>query len=274
MFDNGAFVCWGTTQAEERIWGTELSRFSVGPKKFSDHIYSEAMSVYTGSVSGVVEDCIVLGIGVDEREMASHQLAFSYALVRSLKLDILEDAMDRAQERIRDIPDNLIDGNFPSLHECRSIVGEQLKLRGMLNLYSELVETPDVYWEEPELERLFAAMEKELDIVRRVTILNKRLEHAAEITGVVRSYINERSTKILEIMIVLLIAVEVLFYVLDKSEYWSSWTWEGLLGLAGPTDEHYHGHGHHHKFQRLQGPNSEQAHEAKSTGTGSASAHM
>lgn len=215
-------------------------------------VHSEIMNVYMGSVPGVVEDCIILGHNIDERELVSQKLAFSYALVRSLKLDVLEDAMDRAQDRIRDIPDNLIQGTFPSMPECRSIVGEQLKLRGMINLYSELVETPDLYWEEPKLEQLFNQMEKELDIPRRVTILNKRLEHAAEITGIVRSYINERSTHILEVMIVVLIAVEVLFYVLDKSEYWSSWTWEGLLGINGPSEEEgYHGHGHHHKFQRL-----------------------
>ena len=52
-------------------------------------------------------------------------------------------------------------------------MGELLKIRGHVNLHSELLETPDMYWEEPQLEQLFEKMEHNMDISHRISILNK-----------------------------------------------------------------------------------------------------
>jgi uncharacterized Rmd1/YagE family protein len=106
----------------------------------------------------------------------------------------------------------------------------------MLNLHSELLETPDVYWEEPNLGHLFDRMADNLDIPNRISILNKRLDYMQEVTEVVRTYMTNRTAHFLEKIIVILIAVEVLFHLMDKSKWWRSLTWEGVLGIEGPDD--------------------------------------
>ena len=44
------------------------------------------------------------------------------------------------------------------------LIGELLKFRADLNLHSELIDTPEIYWSQPELEDLYVRMCKVLDI--------------------------------------------------------------------------------------------------------------
>lgn len=76
-----------------------------------------------------------------------------------------------------------------------------------------------------------------LDVETRVQQLNDRLVLAADIIELARSYTESRQGKNLEVTIIVLIAVEVLIYFLDKSEWWRLWTWEQLLGLERPSEE-------------------------------------
>ena len=64
-------------------------------------------------------------------------------------------------------------------------------------------------------------------------------------TEIVRNYMTEKSSHNLEIAIVALITLEILFELLDKSEWWNSWTWESLLGIPPPDKTYSH---HSHEF--------------------------
>lgn len=226
FFEDGAFVCWGMSESEEQIWLKFVEILQTTPVE----TISEYLIVFQDSEAGVVEDCAVLG--QDNEHIAEQQLAFSYSLVRSVKLDVSERGMERMLYTMRDVPRNLKQGILPTSHECQKVIGEQLELRGSVNLYSELSATPEYYWEAPpQFEKLFEAMEENLDIENRVTLLNERLSHAQEITDIARSYLHHRETRWSEIAIILLIAVEIVLTLLKKFEWWDSWTWESLFGF-------------------------------------------
>lgn len=237
FFEDGAFVCWGTTLAEETLWQAQLEGFKEDFLLSSQvSMFQEVVRVYQSASPGVHNDCVVLGDTSDDA-LNQQQLSFSYSLVRSLKLDVLETLMENALERMRDLPTNLKMGRLPTYRKSRELVGEQLELRGMINLYSQLLETPELYWEEPFLQKLFEEMELNLEIADRIQTLNQRLSHAQEITTIAHTYLHDREGRWMEIAIIALITLEVVFALLDKSLWWRSWTWEGVLGIDPPPSD-------------------------------------
>jgi len=53
--------------------------------------------------------------------------------------------------------------------------GQFLSLQGHLN--SNLLETPDLYWEEPELEELYKKISRDLELQQRLKRLEERLNY-------------------------------------------------------------------------------------------------
>ncbi|KAK9480694.1 hypothetical protein V1514DRAFT_275646 [Lipomyces japonicus] len=142
--------------------------------------------------------------------------AFASGLARSTKLAVLENGLEDYIENIRDITDRLATGRKLPVNSGRQVLkktGELLALRGNLNLYSELIETPDLYWSEPELEQIYRQVSKNLDIAPRIAILNKKLDYVSEVVSILKSHLSEQQSVRLEWMVILLIAVEVVMEI-------------------------------------------------------------
>ncbi|GMF02911.1 unnamed protein product [[Candida] boidinii] len=91
--------------------------------------------------------------------------------------------------------------------------GRLMLLRGKLNLYSELIETPDLYWSEARLEKIYENISNVLDIPNRITILNRKLDYATEESKLLLDILNTRKGTILEWIIIYLILIEVFFEI-------------------------------------------------------------
>ncbi|KAM6280823.1 required for meiotic nuclear division protein 1 homolog isoform 3-T6 [Porphyrio hochstetteri] len=90
-------------------------------------------------------------------------------------------------------------------------IGELFALRHRINLSSDLLITPDFYWDREKLEELYDKTCQFLSINRRVKVMNEKLQHCMELTDLMRNHLNEKHTLRLEWMIVILITIEVLF---------------------------------------------------------------
>jgi uncharacterized Rmd1/YagE family protein len=84
-----------------------------------------------------------------------------------------------------------------------------LSIRGTLNLHSELLGTPDIFWEYPELEDLFSQISKNLEITPRITIVNKRLDESHLVLELLKTELNTNHSSRLEMLIIYLITIEV-----------------------------------------------------------------
>jgi len=87
--------------------------------------------------------------------------------------------------------------------------GELFSLRNELNLNSDLLDTPDFYWEHEELENLYHKMYNYLSISRRTGVMNEKLAQCCELLELITGYLNDRHHVRLEWMIIALITVEV-----------------------------------------------------------------
>jgi uncharacterized Rmd1/YagE family protein len=72
-----------------------------------------------------------------------------------------------------------------------------------------VTEKPDVVWDRPDLERLYARLEDEYELKERAGALSRKLSVIAETAEVLTDIIDTRRSLRLELVIVVLIAFEL-----------------------------------------------------------------
>lgn len=155
----------------------------------------------------------VMNDQMHQQDAVLEKFAFSNALCLSVKLAIWEVALDNFVESIQSIPETLKSGKRVKLSsaEVMKKIGELFTLRHCINLSSDLLLTPDFYWDRENLEKLYEKTCQFLSINRRVNVVNEKLEHCTQLTDLMRSHLSEKHSLRLEWMIVILITIEVLF---------------------------------------------------------------
>ena len=92
--------------------------------------------------------------------------------------------------------------------------GELFALRHVLNLSSDLLDTPDFYWDREDLEHLFMATCSLLSVSKRTKVVNEKLSHCLEVMDMINNHMNHEHSSRLEWIIIILIAIEILFEVI------------------------------------------------------------
>ncbi|XP_069788381.1 required for meiotic nuclear division protein 1 homolog isoform X2 [Narcine bancroftii] len=153
---------------------------------------------------------ILLNSNLDPDESILEKFAFSNALSLSVKLAIWEVSLDNFVESIQFIPEMLKAGKHVKLSrsEVMQKIGELFALRHRINLSSDLLMTPDFYWDREHLEQLYDKTCQFLNINRRVKVINEKLQHCTELTDLMRNHLSEKHGLRLEWMIVTLISIE------------------------------------------------------------------
>ncbi|XP_029982140.1 required for meiotic nuclear division protein 1 homolog isoform X2 [Sphaeramia orbicularis] len=157
----------------------------------------------------------ILSDQMQQEEAVLEKFAFSNALCLSVKLAIWEVSLDNFVESIQSIPETLKSGKRVKLSsaEVMKKIGELFTLRHCINLRSDLLMTPDFYWDRENLEKLYDKTCQFLSINRRVNVVNEKLEHCTQLTDLMRSHLSEKHSLRLEWMIVILITIEVMFEI-------------------------------------------------------------
>ena len=63
--------------------------------------------------------------------------------------------------------------------------GELFALRHVLNLSSDLLDTPDFYWDRESLESMYLSTSAHLAIAKRIRITNEKISHCIELMDLV-----------------------------------------------------------------------------------------
>ncbi len=93
------------------------------------------------------------------------------------------------------------------------LIGEALLVQHNVSGRVAIADKPDVLWDRPDLERLYARLEDEYELVQRVDTLNRKLQVVAETADTLADIIDTRRSLRLEIIVVFLIAVEIVIGV-------------------------------------------------------------
>ncbi|CAJ1074474.1 required for meiotic nuclear division protein 1 homolog [Xyrichtys novacula] len=215
FFREGSVVFWNVEDKAVKKVMRILERHEIQPYEVAlVHWENEEINYTVGEGNSKLQGGnFFLSDQIDPFEAVLEKFAFSNALCLSVKLAIWEVSLDNFVESIQFIPEMLKSGKRVKLSsaEVMKKIGELYTLRHCINLRSDLLLTPDFYWDRENLEKLYEKTCQFLSINRRVTVVNEKLEHCTQLTDLMRSHLSEKHSLRLEWMIVILITIEVMF---------------------------------------------------------------
>lgn len=93
--------------------------------------------------------------------------------------------------------------------EILKLIGNALLVQHRVSGRVAVAEKPDALWDRPDLERLYARLEDEYELKERVETLDRKLNVIADTAETLSDIIDTRRSLRLEIIVVLLIAIEI-----------------------------------------------------------------
>ncbi|KAJ7113716.1 hypothetical protein C8R43DRAFT_1099527 [Mycena crocata] len=145
------------------------------------------------------------------------KLSISHALAQSTLLAHYETNAQRvlSSPLTLSIPKQLATSGALQLrrHDALKLTGSLFKLRRDINLVSNVLDVPELFWSEASLKELYDAVREYMEIKGRVQVLNEKLAVASDFLDAIHDHLNnfamERITWIIIWLIVVAILVEL-----------------------------------------------------------------
>jgi uncharacterized Rmd1/YagE family protein len=202
-FSYGSVVCWGFMEEEEKEILQSIKEFEKEPLA---KIELDEFTYTYGDAIKIEEDEIFL-----HNRSSLTKLAVSHGIAQSVKLSTFEDLIQKTIEHTRQLPLDLAQKGKIRLSrkEISQKMGEIFIERNFINLHSEILDTPEFFWDFPELEPFFRRTAHYLDVSKRAEVMNKRLNIVHELFEILSGELNHQHSSRLETIIILLILIEV-----------------------------------------------------------------
>lgn len=139
-------------------------------------------------------------------------LSLSFGLAQSVKLLVFELAIDRLVEDTRRLPEELAAyGRFQTVSQdaIKRRIGQLLSAKYSVALLSDILDTPDLFWEHSKSEALYLQSVHMVDLQKRARLLDKRMDIVKDSLALLNSELTSSTSHRVERAIVALIAIEV-----------------------------------------------------------------
>ncbi|KAI8887906.1 DUF155-domain-containing protein [Backusella circina FSU 941] len=170
IFDYGVVVFWNFRRAEELLMLEDFARFSIEP--FRDN---------------------------PDEDMQIEEIHFQY---------------DNSQMKPRIFNDMITLKKTGRLGKNRTeitkINGQLFNLRMNVNLVSNVLDTPEIFWSEPSLQPMYNAIREYLEIPQRAKILNDRLRVISDLLSMLRDHLTNFGVEYQTLIIIYLIIIAVI----------------------------------------------------------------
>ena len=223
IFEFGSAVFWGFSRGKEAAILAVIRKFivrgTVARVEF-DECEDDMAFVASSAVDkiSIGNDVIVL----PDETLAKQRLAVSYAIAQSTVLGIFEARIEKKMEDYKYIPETLAAVGSVHLEQkvLGKMIGEIFVIRHDVNLHSDILDTPDFFWEEDKFEPEYKMVMRYLEMGSRVEVLNKRVDLLRELLDVLQEQMEANHAVALEWIVIWLVVIEVLI---------------GILGIIGPV---------------------------------------
>mmetsp|Transcript_27264 Transcript_27264/g.65691 ORF Transcript_27264/g.65691 Transcript_27264/m.65691 type:complete len:372 (-) Transcript_27264:108-1223(-) len=226
IFKFGSLVVWGdeTTSGIFRHGAVQaaVAKFASEPlgikEQEEDDMYYKGPEAEGVTNFEVIGDTITLSTG-----QFSEKLACAYAFAQAVKLAVWEQGVKHSIEAAKDPIERLRrDGHIGLQHKAISQqIGNLFSQRCEVNLHTDILDTPEIFWENDRFESQYTAVRGYLDVDSRIDILNQRLEILKDLYECFQNELNTHHSNKLEWIVIWLICAEVLVEVL--SPFWEAW---------------------------------------------------
>ncbi|KAF4465519.1 Sad1-interacting factor 2 [Fusarium albosuccineum] len=209
LFDYGVVVIWGMTEAQEARFLKEISKFET-EKLAPDDVETELFNFYYTKdyQARIYNDFITLR----DKNNYMIKLAISHALAQSVKTSLFEELIASTVDTCKDIPTQIATTGKIALRrsQINMQIGELFILRINIHLNGSVLDTPELFWVEPQLEPVYQAVRSYLEMDQRVGLLTERLDVIADLLAVLKGELSHGHDEKLEWIVIILIAAEIL----------------------------------------------------------------
>jgi len=200
----GAVVLFGIDPIQQERFIADLGARITGRH---ERIETERATIRIGEADAVEPDSLILReISVERLQAVAEILGKSVTLAR-YELEIAEsfNAIEPLALQMKTTPEKL-PWKQPAL--VRQI-GDAMLVEHQLVGRAEILEKPDLLWEQPELDRLYARLEDEYELRERVLALERKLEVVSGAARTMLELHQARRSLNVEYYIVILIVFEL-----------------------------------------------------------------
>ena len=206
LFRYGVVVFIGLSVAEETEFRERLQARTFGKITPPEEEWAKIQ------VAKEAEEPIPVGGPILVREFSLERLlVVSDALAKSVVLGRDEREVTNVFDTIEPFAREL--ANFGKTSRNRTdllkLMGNALLVQHRLSGRVAVGEKPDVLWDRPDLERLYARLEDEYELSERAETLNRKLEVIADTASRLAEIVDTKRSLRLEIIVVFLIAFEI-----------------------------------------------------------------
>jgi len=212
IYSYGCLVFWGFGVDEEEKILTDLREHGLLKSPLSR---TKRVVDRCNYVCALEEDESYINAEQDEISLNNDdhivKLAFSYGLSQSVKLSVFEDSVEKTIEDNKLIPHNLVRTGKIALSrkQLAKKIGELFEERNLVNLSSNVLDTPDFFWKRPKYEPYYEMAVKFMDIKQRIEILNGRLDIIHELYEMIATELQHSHSTRLELIVIFLIFIEI-----------------------------------------------------------------
>ena len=206
LFRYGVAVFIGLSVTEEAEFLEKLSARCFGKITPPEEEWAKIQ------VAKEAEEPIPVGGPILVREFSLERLlVVSDALAKSVVLGRDEREVTNVFDRIEPFARELATFGKTSRNrtDLLKLMGNALLVQHRLSGRVAVGEKPDVLWDRPDLERLYARLEDEYELSERAETLNRKLEVIADTASRLAEIVDTKRSLRLEIIVIFLIAFEI-----------------------------------------------------------------
>jgi len=215
IFDYGIIIFWQLNGSQRTDFINKIESYAIEPLSA---LIEDNFDVETGSEKNYIKnDNIFL---TNEENMTL--LALSHGIAQSIKLSHFEYRIQQTINEHSHIPKNIAESGNSKLSRS-----DLAKLRGRLFLSKsdimlnyDLLDTPDFFWDYPELDSYYFIVTDYLEVKQRMEVLSKKLETIHELFGMIADELRHKHSSLLEWIIIWLIAFEILVFLVHDIFKW------------------------------------------------------
>ena len=207
MFNFGVIIFWnfteyGETRALQDLQGVLVKPFSKG-KVEKDFMIFDVDFVENSKIE---DNTIYL-----QSESIEEKFAHSYAFAQSLKLEVFENKTAKTMEKTKSIPKNLAKKGSIDLkkQDVYKMIGKIFLLRSAVNFLAGMLDVPDCFWDNDEIEKVYMEAREYYDIDDRIEIINNRLSLIKEMYDMLNDDLHNKHTNYLEWIVIVLVFAEL-----------------------------------------------------------------
>ncbi|SOV22276.1 conserved protein, unknown function [Plasmodium sp. DRC-Itaito] len=134
------------------------------------------------------------------------KLSYSYAFAQSVKLSYFENVVDDTIEKTKSIPGKI----QLKKNDISKKIGELFVNRFYINMNTDMLDTPEIFWDHDDFTDTYEYFRKYLDISKRVEILNHRLDIIKDLYDMLQNELTIQHGYKLEWIVIYLICIEVI----------------------------------------------------------------